>query len=70
MLRYVDVLVALDPASLSDHWRRALLYYQTGRQAEALADVNLLLSKDPDKLQGAADLTQVRQLKSLLESHP
>jgi serine protease Do len=70
MLRYVDVLVALDPASLSEHWRRALLCYQTGRQAEALSEVNLLLSKDPAKLPAAADPTQVRQLKSLLESHP
>ena len=70
MLRYVDVHLALDPASLGDHWRRALLCYQTGRQAEALSEVNLLLSKDPDKLPAAADPTQVRQLKSLLESHP
>jgi serine protease Do len=70
MLRYVDVLLALDPASLSDRWRRALLYYQTGRQAQALADVNSLLSVDPDKLKGAADATQVRELKTLLESRP
>lgn len=70
MLRYIDVLLALDPASLSDHWRRALLCYQTGRQSEALAEVNLLLAKDPEKLSPAADPTQVRQLKSLLESRP
>jgi regulator of sirC expression with transglutaminase-like and TPR domain len=70
MLRYVNVLLAIDPMSLGDHWRRALLCYQTGRQAEALSEVNLLLAKDPDKLHGAADPTQVRQLKSLLESHP
>lgn len=70
MLRYTDVILAIDPTSLGDHWRRALLCYQTGRQAEALSEVNLLLSKDPEKLQGLADPTQVRQLKSLLESHP
>jgi serine protease Do len=70
MLRYVNVLLAIDPLSLGDHWRRALLCYQTGRQAEALAEVNLLLSKHPDNLHGAADVTQVRQLKSILETHP
>jgi serine protease Do len=70
MLRYVNVILAIDPLSLGDHWRRALLCYQTGRQAEALAEVNLLLSKDPDHLHGAADVTQVRQLKSILETHP
>jgi serine protease Do len=70
MLRYVNGLLAIDPTSLGDHWRRALLCYQTGRQAEALSEVNLLLAKDPDKLHGAADPTQVRQLKSLLEAHP
>jgi regulator of sirC expression with transglutaminase-like and TPR domain len=70
MLRYVDVLLTLDPASLADHWRRALLCYQTGRHSEALAEVNQLLSQDPGKLPAAADPTQIRQLKSLLESHP
>jgi hypothetical protein len=47
-----------------------LLCYQTGRQAEALSEVNWLLSKDPEKHPEAADPTQIRQLKSLLESHP
>jgi regulator of sirC expression with transglutaminase-like and TPR domain len=70
MLRYVDVLLALDPASLADRWRRALLYYETGRHSEALAEVNRLLAQDPAKLAAAADPSQVRQLKSLLESHP
>jgi regulator of sirC expression with transglutaminase-like and TPR domain len=70
MLRYVNGLLAIDPMSLGDHWRRALLCYQTGRQTEALSEVNLLLAKDPEKLRGAADPTEVRQLKSLLESHP
>jgi serine protease Do len=70
MLRYINVILAVDPTSLGDHWRRALLCYQTGRQAEALSDVNLLLSKNPDDLHGVADVTQVRQLKSILESHP
>ena len=70
MLRYVDTLLAFEPASVHDHWRRALLCYQTGRQPEALKEVNWLLSKDLDKEHGAADPDQVRQLKSLLETHP
>ena len=41
MLRYIDGLLTLDPASLHEHWRRALLCYQTGRQAEALSEVKL-----------------------------
>jgi regulator of sirC expression with transglutaminase-like and TPR domain len=70
MLRYVDILLTLDPASLADHWRRAWLCYQTGRQSEALSEVNQLLAQDPAKLPAAADPRQIRQLKSLLESHP
>jgi serine protease Do len=70
MLRYIDVLLTLDPASLADHWRRALLCYQTGRQSEALIEVNRLLGQDPGKLPATADPSQIRQLKKLLETHP
>ena len=70
MLRYTDIKLAVDPASLKDHWRRALLCYQTGRKTESLREVNWLLGNDPEKLSKAADPSQIRQLKELLESQP
>jgi regulator of sirC expression with transglutaminase-like and TPR domain len=68
MLRYVELLLILDPDSLGERWRRAVLCYQTGRRTESLAETNWLLAKEPNKLADVADPVQVRQLKALLES--
>jgi serine protease Do len=70
MLNYIEVMLALDPGSVLEHWRRALLCYQTGRRSASLEECNWLLAKDPQKLAQVADPVQVQQLKSLVESEP
>ncbi len=70
MLRYIDVMLALDANSVLEHWRRAVLCYQTGRKADSLAECNWLLAKDPHEVAHVADISQIQQLKSLLEAEP
>ena len=70
MLRYIEVMLALEPGSLQEHWRRAVLCYQTGRRSDSIGECNWLLAKDPQQLAQVADPTQVQQLKSLLEAQP
>jgi serine protease Do len=70
MLNYIEVTLALDPGSVLEHWRRAVLCYQTGRKSDSLEECNWLLAKDPQQLSQVADPNQVQQLKSLVESEP
>ncbi len=70
MLRYIEVMLALDSSSVLEHWRRAVLCYETGRPADSLAECNWLLAKDPNKLAGVTETRQIEQLKSLLEAEP
>jgi serine protease Do len=70
MLNYIEVMLALDPGSVLEHWRRAVLCYQTGRRSASLEECNWLLAKDPQKLAQVADPGQIQQLKSLVESEP
>jgi regulator of sirC expression with transglutaminase-like and TPR domain len=70
MLRYIEVMLTLDPASVLEHWRRAVLCFETGRRSESLAECNWLLAKDPHLLAHIADPNQVQQLKSLVEAEP
>jgi serine protease Do len=70
MLRYIEVMLALDSNSVLEHWRRAVLCYQTGRHSDSLSECNWLLAKDPHKLAGVTDPSQIQQLKSLLEAQP
>ncbi len=70
MLRYIEVMLALDSSSVLEHWRRAVLCFETGRRSESLAECNWLLGKDPKQLAHVADPSQVQQLKSLLEAEP
>ena len=70
VLRYVDILLVLNPASLSNHWQHALICFKTGRRSEALTEVNWLLAKDPQQLAEVVDPSQVHQLRELLEGRP
>jgi serine protease Do len=70
MLRYIEVLLALEPASVLEHWRRAVLCFDTGRRTESLSECKWLLEKDPKELAPVADLSQIQQLKSRLENEP
>jgi regulator of sirC expression with transglutaminase-like and TPR domain len=70
MLRYVEVMLVLDPSSVLEHWRRALLCFETGRRSDSLAECNWLLAKDPHLLAHVADLQQIQQIKNLMEAEP
>jgi serine protease Do len=70
VLRYDDVLLVLDPASVFNHWQRALACYKAGRRAEALAEIKWLLAKDPQHISDVVDPSQVQQLQGLLEGRP
>ena len=63
MLRYTEMLVALEPSSGRQRFVRAVLRLQTGRHKEALADANWLLEHEPDDV----DLSRVRELRDLLQ---
>jgi S1-C subfamily serine protease/regulator of sirC expression with transglutaminase-like and TPR domain len=70
MLRYIEVMLTLDPSSVLEHWRRAVLCFETGRRSESLSECNWLLAKDPQQLAHITDPHQVQQLKSLVEAEP
>jgi len=70
MLRYIEVMLALDTSSVLEHWRRAVLCFETGRRSESLSECNRLLAKDPQQLAPITDQNQIRQLKSLVEAEP
>jgi len=63
MLRYVETMVSLNPDNAEFRWFRAVLRYQTDRNAEALKDTGWLLEKRPAEV----DLDQVRSLHRVLE---
>lgn len=67
MLRYIEVSLSLDPNSVLEHWRRAVLCLETGRPADSLAECNWLLAKDPEKLSSVVEPKQIDKLKSLAE---
>ena len=63
MLRYVDAIVALSPDASEERWIRAVLFFQTGRRAEAIVDADWLLEHRP----GGIDLNRVNELRQLLD---
>jgi regulator of sirC expression with transglutaminase-like and TPR domain len=65
-LRYLSALVAIQPESGPERWMRAVLSFQTGRQAVARTDVEWLLDHKPQ----GVDLKPVRELQRLLQREP
>ncbi len=67
MRRYIEALVVVAPEEDRYLWFRAVLNYQTDRHADALSDVDELLSRDSLSI----DRGQVQQLKQvLLDTEP
>jgi regulator of sirC expression with transglutaminase-like and TPR domain len=62
MLRYVDAILALAPASAEERVARALLRMQTGDRLGALEDADWLLEHAPE----GVDLDRVRELRAFL----
>jgi regulator of sirC expression with transglutaminase-like and TPR domain len=63
MLRYTEIMLAIEPDSPQHHWFRAVLRYQTDRIEEAVADTEWLLTREPPEI----DMNLVRQLRATLE---
>ena len=62
-LRYLNVILALEPELAESRWMRAVLAYQAGRYGVARADVDWLQNKAPAGINQA----QVQQLSDLLD---
>jgi regulator of sirC expression with transglutaminase-like and TPR domain len=61
-LRYVDLLIALDPDDAQEHLSRALLYVQNGQGDRAKADLEWLFEKKPEGMH----LARLRELYNRL----
>lgn len=59
MLRYLEALVTLDEESVSERGMRAVLRFETGRKAAALADLDWILQRAPAGL----DLRRIQQMR-------
>ena len=59
MLRYLEAMLAIDPELIRERGLRAVLRYETGREAAAIADLDWFLEKKPAGL----DLEQIRELQ-------
>ncbi len=64
MLRYVETMIAIDEELLQERWLRAVLRYQTGRIAEAIADTDYLLEKSPEGF----DLRRIHEFRNYLDT--
>jgi serine protease Do len=62
VLRYLDGIVTLSPGAHDERWARAVLRFQAGQRAGALADCEYLIGNTPAE----ADLDRVRELRKLL----
>jgi serine protease Do len=62
-LRYLDVILAIDPEMAENRWMRAVVSYQTGRYDVARSDIDWLQNHAPKGINQAL----VQQLSDLLE---
>jgi regulator of sirC expression with transglutaminase-like and TPR domain len=62
-LRYLDVILAIDPEMAENRWMRAVVSYQTGRYDVARSDIDWLQNHAPKGINQG----QVQQLSDLLE---
>jgi regulator of sirC expression with transglutaminase-like and TPR domain len=63
MLRYLDMIVTIEPNAADERWTRALLRNNLGQKEAAREDVNWLLEKRPEGI----DLERVEEFRRLLE---
>ena len=59
MLRYVELLMALDSHSVQYRGMRSILRFETGRKKSAIADLDWFLDHEPENL----DLDRIRQMR-------
>ena len=61
ILRYLDMMMIVDPESIQARGMRSILRYETGRRAAAIADLDWFLDNKPPEL----DLERIRQMRDL-----
>ena len=61
MLRYVELMMALDSHSVQSRGMRAILRFETGRKKSAVADLDWFLEHRPENL----DLDRIQQMREL-----
>ena len=66
MLRYLDAMVVLEPQQAAARGMRALVRLESGRQADALADLDWILERKPENI----DLDRVRELRRKITEQP
>ncbi len=59
MLRYVELLMAMDSHSVQNRGMRSILRFETGRKKSAIADLDWFLDHEPENL----DLDRIRQMR-------
>jgi regulator of sirC expression with transglutaminase-like and TPR domain len=59
LLRYLEVWLALDPEAVPERGMRAIVRFETGRRDAAVADLDILLARQPQGL----DLEKVGQMR-------
>jgi tetratricopeptide (TPR) repeat protein len=55
-LKHLDQAVAIDPKFEAPRFARAVLYYERGRTEESIADLKLVLAKEPDNFRALDSL--------------
>jgi regulator of sirC expression with transglutaminase-like and TPR domain len=63
MLRYLDAMLTLDASLARERGMRAMVRFETGRKAIAIADLDWFLDKKPE----GVDLEKVRELRAYFQ---
>ena len=66
MLGYSEAVVAIEPDDIQSRGLRAVLRFQTGRRAAALADLDWILDKPPEGI----DLDELRAMREHFATAP
>jgi regulator of sirC expression with transglutaminase-like and TPR domain len=61
MIRYLEMMMVVDPDSIQARGMRSILRYETGRTSAAIADLDWFLENKPAQL----DLERIRQMRDL-----
>ena len=61
MLRYVEAMLTVEPDTPAERGMRAVLRFETGRQAAAVADLDWFLETEPE----GVDLQRIHQMRDL-----
>jgi len=65
MLRYVEAALAIDDTLVRERGLRAIVRFETGRRAAAIADLDWFLEKQPEGI----DLDKIRAMRTFFEDN-